>query len=319
MNCLVTGAAGFIGSNICQKLLSLGHQVIGIDSFLDYYPRKIKEANIYKILSHENFRFIEADINYLYLDNIFDGVNYIFHLAAQAGVRDSWGKDFSIYINSNIHVTQKLLEHCLHIKSLKKFIYASSSSIYGDTNIFPITEEAKMQPTSPYGASKLLGENLCYLYWKSYNLPVISLRFFTVFGPKQRPDMAFHKFIKAALNDQEIVIYGDGEQTRDFTYIDDIVDANMLSMESDINGEAFNIGGGARISLIKTIHLLQEIIGKEIKIKYVEKQRGDMLHTYANLTKAKSLLKYNPCVPIKNGLEKEVDWIKNNLKLLTNN
>lgn len=319
MKCLVTGAAGFIGSNVCQKLLSLGYQVIGIDSFLDYYPRKIKEANIYEFLSHKNFKFIEADISYLYLDKILDNVSYIFHLAAQAGVRASWGKDFSIYINSNIQATQKLLEHCLPLKSLKKFIYASSSSVYGNTNVFPIPEEAERQPLSPYGASKLLGENLCYLYWKSYNLPVISLRFFTVFGPRQRPDMAFHKFIKAALSNQEIAIYGDGKQTRDFTYIDDIVNANILSMETDVNGKVFNIGGGARISLIEVIHIIQKIIGKEIKIKYMEKQRGDMLHTYADLTKAKLLLRYNPQVPLEEGLKKEVAWIKDNLKLLTNN
>ncbi len=306
---LVTGCAGFIGSHLAERLINEGFEVVGVDCFLDYYPREIKEKNIENLRKNEKFHFIEANILDIDLKPWLKNVDYVFHQAAQAGVRASWGENFKIYTDNNILATQMLLEACKDI-NLKKFVYASSSSIYGDIKELPMKENMRPRPISPYGVSKLAGEHLCYLYWKNFGIPTVSLRYFTVYGPRQRPDMAFHKFIKAMLHGEKITIYGDGKQTRDFTYVSDIVEANLLAATSEIEGEVLNIGGGSRISLIETIHILEEIIGKEAKIEYMETQKGDMKDTYADISKAKKILDYSPKVEIKNGLEKEVEWIK---------
>jgi len=304
---LVTGCAGFIGSHLTDKLLDNGYYVIGIDCFTDYYPRKIKEANLEKALENANFKLIIKDI--LDIDE-FPKVDYVFHEAAQAGVRTSWGKTFEIYARNNILATQKLLEFYKD-SDIKKFVYASSSSVYGDVSNLPMKEESLLNPLSPYGVTKLAAENLCYLYYKNYNFPIVSLRYFTVYGPRQRPDMAFNKFVRNLINVKEIMIYGNGEQTRDFTYIDDVVRATILAAENDGVGEVLNIGGGSRISINKVISILEEITGKEAKIKYIEKQRGDVMHTYADVNKAKRLLGWNAKVNIKDGLKKYVEWVIN--------
>lgn len=304
---LVTGCAGFIGSHLTDKLLDNGYYVIGIDSFTDYYPRKIKEANLEKALKNANFKLIIKDI--LDMDE-FPMVDYVFHEAAQAGVRTSWGKTFEIYARNNILVTQKLLEFYKD-SDIKKFVYASSSSVYGEVYSLPMREETLLNPLSPYGVTKLSAENLCYLYYKNYNLPIVSLRYFTVYGPRQRPDMAFNKFVHNLINGKGITIFGNGEQTRDFTYIDDVVRATILAAENDVVGEVFNIGGGSRISINNVISILEEITGKEANIKYIEKQRGDVMHTYADVSKAKRLLGWNAKVDIKDGLEKYVEWVIN--------
>jgi len=304
---LVTGCAGFIGSHLTDKLLDNGYYVIGIDCFTDYYPRKIKEANLEKALENANFKLIIKDI--LDIDE-FPKVDYVFHEAAQAGVRTSWGKTFEIYARNNILATQKLLEFYKD-SDIKKFVYASSSSVYGDVSNLPMKEESLLNPLSPYGVTKLAAENLCYLYYKNYNFPIVSLRYFTVYGPRQRPDMAFNKFVRNLINGKEIMIYGNGEQTRDFTYIDDVVRATILAAENDGVGEVLNIGGGSRISINKVISILEEITGKEAKIKYIEKQRGDVMHTYADVNKAKRLLGWNAKVNIKDGLKKYVEWVIN--------
>jgi nucleoside-diphosphate-sugar epimerase len=248
MKALATGCAGFIGSHLTERLLEQGYDVIGIDCFTDYYPREIKEANVANALAHSNFKLIEEDI--LEMDN-YPEVDFVFHVAAQAGVRASWGMSFEIYTRNNIEATQKLLEFYKDT-SLKKFVYASSSSVYGDAKL-PMREDSLLKPVSPYGVTKLAGENLCYLYWKNYNVPTVSLRYFTVYGPRQRPDMAIHKFVKAILNDEEIAVFGDGSQTRDFTYVDDAVEANIFAANNDIVGEVFNVGGGSKISVHKLI------------------------------------------------------------------
>ena len=214
MKTFVTGCGGFIGSHLVDRLLELGYEVTGIDCFTDYYSREIKEANISNALKHNNFKLIEEDI--LDMDK-FPEVDYIFHLAAQAGVRASWGKSFEIYTRNNIEATQKLLEFYKD-REIKKFVYASSSSVYGDAEL-PMREDSLLKPVSPYGVTKLAGENLCYLYWKNYQVPTVSLRYFTVYGPRQRPDMAIHKFVKAISNNEEITVFGDGSQTRDFTFV----------------------------------------------------------------------------------------------------
>jgi len=309
MKALVTGCAGFIGSHVAERLIKDGYEVIGIDCFSDYYSRAIKEKNLDELVKSDNFHFVEADIIQTNIGDLVKEVDYIFHQSAQAGVRASWGDTFKIYCDNNILATQKLLEGCKGTK-VKKFVYGSSSSVYGDTESLPMKETDIPRPVSPYGVSKLAGEHLCYLYWKNYRVPTVSLRYFTVYGPRQRPDMAFHKFIKAIFNEDQIKIYGDGRQTRDFTYVLDIVNANMLAAKSDYRGEAFNIGGGTRITLMGAIKILEKIIGKKAILDYIEPQKGDVRDTYADITKAKNLLGYNPRVSIEEGLRQEVDWIK---------
>jgi UDP-glucose 4-epimerase len=307
MKALVTGGAGFIGSHLAEGLLKLGWKVRGIDSFTDYYAREIKENNLKNLKENKNFSFQEEDLLHLDLGKALEGIDYLFHLAAQPGVRKSWGRNFEIYIRNNITVTQRLLEEVKEFP-LKKFILASSSSVYGESPL-PMRENNVLKPISPYGVTKLASENLGYLYYKSYKMPVIILRYFTVYGPRQRPDMAFHRFIEAILNNEEITIYGDGNQTRDFTYISDVVEATIKAARSEITGEIINIGGGAQVTVNETLKILEEITKKKAKVKYIEKQKGDMLHTFADISKAKRLLNYQPKVKLREGLEKEVAWL----------
>ena len=309
MKALVTGCAGFIGSHLTERLLRKGYEVIGIDCFTDYYAREIKERNIENALNEKNFKLIGEDILEM---NEYPEVDYVFHEAAQAGVRASWGKSFEIYTRNNIEATQKLLEFYKD-REIKKFVYASSSSVYGDAEL-PMREDSLLKPVSPYGVTKLAGENLCYLYWRNYNVPTVSLRYFTVYGPRQRPDMAIHKFVKAILNGEEITVFGDGTQTRDFTFIDDVVEANILAGNSEIEGGVFNVGGGSRISVNKLIKLLEEIIGKEARIKYIEKQKGDVWDTLADTTKISNELNWEPEVKIEEGLKMFVEWYKKQIE-----
>ncbi|PWB54264.1 MAG: UDP-glucose 4-epimerase [Candidatus Methanoperedenaceae archaeon] len=306
MKSLITGCAGFIGSHLAEKLLREGHEVIGIDCFTDYYPRTIKENNIKNVLGNKKFTFIEEDL----VDMLeFPKVDYVFHQAAQAGVRASWGKDFEIYTRNNILATQKLLEYYKD-RNLRKFVYASSSSIYGNVTELPIREETPKNPFSPYGVTKLAAENLCNLYYMNYGTPTVSLRYFTVYGPRQRPDMAINKFVKAALNGGVIEEYGDAKQTRDFTYISDAVQANLQAALSNVKGESFNIGGGSRISVIELVKLIKDAVGKEVQIKHIEAQKGDVRDTYADTTKARKLIGYVPEIGIKDGVKKYVDSFK---------
>ncbi len=298
---LVTGCAGFIGSHLVDKLLEQGYKVTGVDCFTDYYQREIKEANISNALQNKNFKLIEEDI--LKMDK-FPDVDYVFHLAAQAGVRASWGKSFEIYTRNNVEATQRLLEFYKD-REIKKFVYASSSSIYGDAEL-PMKENSLLKPVSPYGVTKLAGENLCYLYWKNYRVPTVSLRYFTVYGPRQRPDMAIHKFVKTILNNEEIIVYGDGEQTRDFTYVTDAVEATILAAKGDFVGAVFNIGGGSRISVNDLIKKIEEITEKNADVTYAEKQKGDVKATQADTSRAVELLGWKPKVDVDEGLKKYI-------------
>lgn len=304
---MVTGCAGFIGSHLTDRLLAEGYKVDGIDCFTDYYSRDLKERNIAEALKNENFNLIERDI----LDiTRFPEVDYVFHEAAQAGVRGSWGKNFEVYTRNNIEATQRLLEHYKD-KPLKKFVYASSSSVYGDAKL-PMSEDSVPKPVSPYGVTKLAGENLCYLYWKNYGIPCISLRYFTVYGPRQRPDMAINKFVKAISNGDEITIFGDGTQTRDFTFVSDIVNANVLAAESECSGEVFNVGGGSRISVNELIRAMEQIIGKKANIKFCDAQKGDAKDTLADNKKARIILGWKPNTGICEGLIKYLEYKKEN-------
>lgn len=309
MKSLITGCAGFIGSHLTDNLLQEGHEVTGIDCFTDYYSRQVKENNIKNALNHENFTLIEEDIVDL---PEFPEVDYIFHQAAQAGVRASWGKSFDIYTRYNLLATQKLLEYYKDCE-IKKFVYASSSSIYGNVDELPIREDTPKNPYSPYGVTKLAAENLCSLYFQNYGTPTVSLRYFTVYGPRQRPDMGINKFVHAILNDDIIEIFGDGSQTRDFTYVSDVVQANLLAARSDAAGESFNIGGGSRISVTDLIGLIEDAAGKDAQIKYIEAQKGDVQHTYADVTKAGRLIGYKPTVGIGEGVKKYVEWYRSSI------
>ncbi len=311
MKHLITGAAGFIGSNLAKELLKNGEEVIGIDCFTDYYSRDLKERNIKNILDDPNFTFIEKDLLKTNLQDLLKDIDYIYHQAAQAGVRSSWGEDFEIYNQNNILLTQKLLEAAREAEQLKKFVYASSSSVYGDTDQLPMQEENRLQPVSPYGVSKLAAENLAYLYYKNFKVPTVSLRYFTVYGEGQRPDMAFHIFTKAFLTGGEINIFGDGKQSRNFTYVGDIARANILAAEKAPAGEIINIGGsGKGIVLNDTLDLIKELTNCDTKINYIAKVKGDVKHTSADTSKAEKLLGYQPQVSFEEGLKREVEWLQ---------
>ena len=302
MKALVTGCAGFIGSHLTERLLRDGFDVIGIDCFTDYYPREYKDKNIKNALEDERFTLIEQDIRSM---DAFPDVNYVFHQAAQAGVRKSWGRDFEIYARDNILATQRLLEYYKDC-GIKKFVYASSSSVYGDCEL-PMKETRMLKPVSPYGVTKLAAENLCYLYYENYGVPTASLRYFTVYGPRQRPDMAIHLFVRAILNREEITVYGDGNQTRDFTFVDDVVEANLLAAMSSSQGEVFNVGGGTRISVNELIKIMENVTGRRAVVKYIEKQKGDVKDTLADADKI-GKLGWKPRVGIEEGVRRFVEW-----------
>ncbi len=280
---------------------------MGIDSFTDFYPKWIKEQNIQPLTKEKNFELIAGDLNDLDLKKILKKTDYVFHHAAQAGVRTSWGENFSAYLRNNIEATQKLLE-VVKDCHLKKFIYASSSSVYGYCPELPMSETSPLYPFSPYGVTKLAAEHLCFLYYKNYGVPSVSMRFFTVYGPGQRPDMAFHKFFKAIAEGKQISVHGDGKQTRDFTYIDDVIEANFASLEKGKVGEIYNIGGGTRKKLEDIFPLLENICQKKIRKVRKETQKGDMPHTFANIEKARKDLNYSPRSGLRDGLKEEWLW-----------
>ncbi|MFA5294488.1 MAG: NAD-dependent epimerase/dehydratase family protein [Methanoregulaceae archaeon] len=307
MKALVTGCAGFIGSTLTDRLLEDGYEVIGIDRFSDYYARDLKEQNIASAVKNPHFTLLEEDI--LGMER-FPLVDYVFHLAAQAGVRASWGKSFAIYTRDNIQATQQLLEF-YRDQEIRKFVYSSSSSVYGDVAL-PMREDQRVQPVSPYGVTKLAAEHLCSLYGKNYGVPIVSLRYFTVYGPRQRPDMGINRFVRAILNGEPITIYGDGNQTRDFTYIDDAVEANLLAAMSDARGEVFNIGGGNRISVIELVRAIEAATGKTAHIRHIGEQKGDVQDTWADTGKAEKVLGWQPKVGIKEGLKSYYAGITSN-------
>jgi len=308
MKALVTGAAGFIGSTLSERLLGLGADVTGIDCFTDYYPRPMKERNLSGSLGHRNFRFIESRIQDVDLASILSDRTHVFHLAAQAGVRKSWGRDFQIYTTNNIEATQVLLEACTKT-TIEKLVYASSSSVYGDHTAMPFREDAMPQPVSPYGVSKLAAEQLCYLYYANFGVPTVSLRYFTVYGPRQRPDMGFHRFLRATLTGEPITLYGDGEQTRDFTFIADIVRATSDAAVRGIPGRVYNIGGGSRVSVNQVLEIIGRVAGRKPIIKTDPAQKGDMRHTYADTWLARMDLGFVPTVGVEEGLAAEHQWL----------
>lgn len=313
MRCVITGVAGFVGSSIADFLLANGHTVVGIDCFVDYYPAEIKMRNLAGALGSPNFKLVKENLLHADLPALLDGSEWIFHQAAQAGVRASWGQYFNTYCDNNILATQRLLEAARSSGAIKKIVYASSSSVYGNAEAFPTREEMLPRPTSPYGVTKLAAEHLMCQYAGEFGLPTVSLRYFTVFGPRQRPEMAFHKFIKAALEGEEIVVYGDGEQSRDFTFIADIVQANHLAALEGSPGDVFNIGGGTQASINQVLELLGGQIGK-LKVRREERQAGDARHTSADTTRARAKLGFEPKFSLEEGLRRQIAWIDEQLK-----
>lgn len=311
---LVTGAAGFIGSHLCERLLREGHGVVGLDAFCDYYPRRLKEKNLAPCLVHPQFRFLELDLIRADLAPIVREADQIFHQAGQPGVRPSWGKDFDVYVDCNIRATQRLLEAAKGSSRLRRFVFASSSSVYGDTRDLPVREASLPQPFSPYGVTKLAAEHLCGLYHANHGVPTVALRYFTVYGPRQRPDMGFNKFIQAALQDRPIVVYGDGEQTRDFTYVADVVEANWLALQGAAAGKIFNIGGGSSCSLNQVLGTLEEILGRPIRREHRPAQPGDVRHTWADTSRARDHLGFAPRVSLREGLASEVAWLRTEME-----
>jgi nucleoside-diphosphate-sugar epimerase len=306
---LVTGVAGFIGSTLADRLVEAGHEVVGIDCFLDYYPRAAKERNLSTLKANPRFRFVEASLVDADLASLVDGCDWVFHQAAQAGVRSSWGDDFKIYSDNNVYATQRLLEACRGTP-LRKFVYASSSSIYGDTEDLPMRETSMPRPVSPYGVSKLAAEHLVWLYFKNFGLPTVSLRYFTVYGPRQRPDMAFHRFIRSVLTDSPIVLYGDGEQSRDFTFVGDIAAANVAAAEATATGTVYNLGGGSRTTVNEVIGTVGRLAGREPRVDRREVQKGDVRHTAADTGAARREIGFAPRVSLDEGLARQVEWQK---------
>ncbi|HEY1372590.1 MAG TPA: NAD-dependent epimerase/dehydratase family protein [Candidatus Binatia bacterium] len=308
MICVVTGVAGFIGSHLAEKLLESGHTVRGVDKFLGNYPRRFKEWNLSQV-RRPGLEFIEEDLVDIDLPALLDGVTYVFHQAAQPGVRSSWGEEFGDYTHNNILATQRLLEASKK-SQIKKFVYASSSSVYGDTQDLPMRETGMTRPVSPYGVSKLSAEQLCYLYWKEFGVPTVSLRYFTVYGPRQRPDMFFHIFMRAHRRGQAIPIYDDGKQSRDFTFCADIVDGNIAAADYPGAGEVFNLGGGSRTTVEEVVRMVEKISGKKAQLNMLARQQGDVRHTSAALDEARNKLGFKPRVKLYDGLAQEWAWMQ---------
>ena len=309
MRAVVTGAAGFIGSHLCERLLRDGSDVVGIDSFTDYYDRSLKEENLLAARSHPDFELREDDLLTTDLHRLLEGVDVVYHLAAQPGVRGSWGQQFDVYVRNNVLATQRLLESMLGRSNVIRFVYSSSSSVYGAATTLPTGEDAPTKPMSPYGVSKLAGEHLVSLYGVNRGLPVAIVRYFTVYGPRQRPDMAFTRFIRAALSGEEAELLGDGEQSRDLTFVEDAVDATVRAAEAE-QGAVFNVGGGTRATINEAIAIIEESTGKPISIRRRDVAAGDVPHTWADTTRARTELGWVPSTELKDGLAKQIEWLK---------
>ncbi len=309
MKALVTGGAGFIGSHLSERLLADGVEVVAIDCFTDYYARSIKERNLASLRDHAKYRLVEADLNAVDLPGLLDGVTHVFHLAAQAGVRKSWGRDFRTYTTLNVDATQLLLEACVG-RPIDRLVYASSSSVYGDAVALPMREDAVPRPVSPYGVTKLAAEHLCGLYHVNHGVPTVALRYFTVYGPRQRPDMGFHRFFSAVIDGHPLVQYGDGLQTRDFTFVTDVVAATRAAAVRGAPGGVYNIGGGSRVSLRDVFDMIGRVAGRPMTIDRRPQQKGDMRDTYADTSRARADLGFASTVTLEQGLGEMWAWME---------
>jgi UDP-glucuronate 4-epimerase len=305
---LVTGCAGFIGSHLTEALLQERYEVVGVDCFNENYGRPEKLRNLESARTWDDFDFVPLDLARGSLEDLVEDCDVVFHLAAEPGVRASWGERFELYLRNNVLATQHLLEASRKWPD-KRFVYASSSSIYGEADVFPTKESAVPKPLSPYGMTKLSGEHLCSTYHANFGVDVVRLRYFSVYGPRQRPDMAFNIFCRAALAGEPIRVFGDGAQTRDFTFVSDVVAATMTAaFVPSVGGGVFNVGGGSRVSLDQAIEIIVELAGRHVEVEHGRAQRGDVRHTGADIAAARELLEYEPRVDIRQGLAAEWEW-----------
>src|SRR5438034_2379588 len=306
---VVTGAAGFIGSHLCERLLADGHQVAGVDSLSDYYERERKYENLEVARAHADFQLEESDMVETDLARVVRGASVVFHLAGQPGVRPSWGGHFDRYVQDNIVATQRLLE-ALRETAIERLVFASSSSVYGDAEMFPTKETALPRPVSPYGMTKLAAEHLTFVYLRNFGIPATSLRYFTVYGPRQRPDMAFVRFMDALVEGHEIEIYGDGEQTGEFTFVSDAVDGTVKAASADVVGQIVNLGGGSRVTINRVLATLEDISRLEAHRKFLPAAPGDPRHTGASINVARERLGWEPRVALREGLAKQWQWFQ---------
>ena len=307
MKAVVTGAAGFIGSAIAERLLDDGHEVTGIDLLTDYYAVELKRENV-ALLQSKGMDFTHGDLNELELGELLAGTDVIFHEAGQPGVRGSWGNDFHSYTIRNINATQRLLEAAKWLSSLKRFVYASSSSVYGDAARYPVHESDVPHPISPYGVSKLAAEHLCGLYGTEFDVPTVSLRYFTVYGPRQRPDLAIHKFTRLISSGKPVPFFGDGTTSRDYTFVEDTVSGIVAALEKIDRYRVYNLGGSSPVSLNTLIEELEKAIGKKAILDRKPAQPGDVERTYADLTRSTQELGYAPKISLAEGLKRFVAW-----------
>lgn len=311
---LVTGCAGFIGSHLTQRLLSEGVTVIGIDGFLDNYDVAAKLRNLAQIGSHPAFTFHSTMLQAQRWKGWLEGVDVVYHLAALPGVRNSWGKAFTDYVNHNILATQMLLEACLQQPKPPTVVVSSSSSVYGTMQGSFTDETAPLRPVSPYGVTKESMEQICQVYVKAYGLRVTMLRYFTVYGPRQRPDMAFHRFFRQLMKGEQVTIFGDGQQSRDFTYVADAVQANILAAKCAAPGEIFNVGGDREIKLLDVLAIMGGLLSVTPKLTFQSGPAGDSKRTCADITLAQTRLGYKPQVPLEEGLRLQLADMRSQAK-----
>ncbi|MGH3005918.1 MAG: NAD-dependent epimerase/dehydratase family protein [Gaiellaceae bacterium] len=297
---LVTGSAGFVGSHLAEALLERGHEVVGVDAFTDYYAREVKEANLERARARPGFTFAERDLADGELEPLVEGVDGVFHLAAQPGVRGSWGGTFAIYVRENILATQRLFEAAA--RANVRVVMASSSSVYGNAEAYPTREDASPRPVSPYGVSKLACESLAQTYSDSFGLEVVALRYFTVFGPRQRPDMAFSRIISALLGGGPFRVFGTGEQSRDFTYVDDAVTATLAAMNGGQGSTVYNVGGGSETTLGEVIALCEGMVGRRLALRHEQAAAGDVRRTAADTSLIRAELGWSPRTSLEEGL-----------------
>ncbi|HYZ18314.1 MAG TPA: NAD-dependent epimerase/dehydratase family protein [Gaiellaceae bacterium] len=309
MKALVTGCAGFIGSHLTESLLADGHEVVGVDCFTDNYGRETKRANLEAAADWAAFRFLSLDLGHAPLDRLVEQVDVVFHLAAEPGVRTSWGTRFESYVHNNVLATQHLLEAAKAWPE-KRVVYASSSSIYGDAELLPTSEDTIPRPFSPYGVTKLAAEHLCTLYHGNFGLQTVSLRYFSVYGPRQRPDMAFNRFCRAAVLGQPLTIFGDGRQTRDFTFVSDVVAATRSAATAPrAAGGVYNVGGGSGASVNEALELIAALAGRPLDVRYIDRELGDVRDTGADISRAGTDLGYQPRTSLAEGLQAELEWM----------
>ncbi|MCW3015037.1 MAG: NAD-dependent epimerase/dehydratase [Solirubrobacterales bacterium] len=307
---LVTGCAGFIGSHLSERLLADGWEVDGVDAITDYYSTAIKRDNLRDLLDHPRFTFHHVDLASVSsnaLVSMLDAADTVWHLAGQPGVRASFGQGFDGYVYANVIGTQRLLEAAAGIR-LHRFVYASSSSVYGNAVTLPTTEDSPLRPVSPYGMTKVATETLATTYFDLVGIPVVGLRYFTAYGPRQRPDMAFSRFIAAGLNREPLRINGTGEQVRDFTYVDDIVEATIAAGERGCPGGVYNVGGGQPIRLNDAVRTLARVLGIPLTVEHRPAPRGDARMTTADVGRCRRDLGAVPCTPLERGLADQVQW-----------